>query len=112
MEWYEGKNRKLKLREVGTDEYNAHVPNAFYAKYLAPRLEMAEKEVEESLATSRGRSLEKAGAEPIKVAAEEVLPPPKSKKKKHRKIPLYVPPAEKPRKTTEKVPELPDPPTP
>lgn len=112
MEWYEGKNRKLKLREVGTDEYTARIPNAFYAKYLAPRLEKGEKAVEEGLAISRGRTLEKVGTEPIKVAVEEVLAPPTSKKKKRGKIPLYVPPVEKRRKSTEKVPELPAPPTP
>lgn len=112
MEWYEGKNRKLKLREVGTDEYTARVPNAIYAKYLAPRLEKGEKAVEEGLAISRGRTMEKAGAETIKEAAEEVLTSPKPKpKKKRRKIPLYTPPVEKPRKSTENVPELPAPPT-
>lgn len=82
MEWYEGKNRKLKLREVGTDEYNARVPNTFYAKYLAPRLEMAEKEVEGGLATSRGRLLEKAGAAPIEEAAKKVLVPKRNQRKK------------------------------
>lgn len=113
MEWYEGKNRKLKLKEVGTDEYTARVPNAIYAKYLMPRLEMAEKEVEGGLAISKERALEKTEAKQIKEVAEEVLTPPKSKskKKKRGKIPLYVPPVEKVRKSTEKVPDLPAPPT-
>lgn len=89
MEWYEAKNRKLKLKEVGTDEYTPRIPNAIYAKYLAPRLEKGEKAVEEGLAISREKILAKTETEPIKKVAEEVLEqkPKKGKKGKRERKP-------------------------
>lgn len=111
MEWYEAKNRKLKLREVGTDDYTARVPNAVYAKYLAPRLGEGERAVEEGLAVSRERMPTKVEPEQVKEVAEEVLTSKSKSKKKHKKIPLYVPPVERTKKSTEKVPELPAPPS-
>lgn len=112
MEWYEGKNRKLKLKEVGTDEYNARVPNKIYADYLAPRLDMAGEKMKRKEATPGEGALDKTGAETIKKAAEEVLTPKPKPKKKRRRIPPYVPPVERTRDPTEKVPELPAPPMP
>ena len=97
MEWYEDRGKqKMKLREVGTDEYTAHIPNALYAKYLAPRLERGEMVTKSARAISAARAMEASKppktAQEIREAVNEILEPAQSKKMRKKRTHLGRPP--------------------
>jgi len=95
-EWYRKKSGKLDLREIGTDEFTAHIPTPIYAKYLKPRLEKGEEAVESALAASRAKTASRAEtaspseepelADVGEAVKERSKPGPKSKKKKRRRF--------------------------
>lgn len=89
-EWYrKPRSRKMDLREVGTDEFSAHIPTPIYAKYLAPRLQKGEVAVDGALTASREKAAARMEPKPPdveKAAVEVVKPGPKSKKKKRRRF--------------------------
>lgn len=83
MEWYEDRGRqKMKLREVGTDEFTAHVPDAVYAKYLYPRLEKGETTTRSAREISAARKRE---VSEIREVASEVLEASQPRKTTQRK---------------------------
>lgn len=64
-EWYTARSGRMNLKRIATDEFSAHIPNRFYAQYLAERIKLGEESVEELLAAVEGGKITKVTADQV-----------------------------------------------